>query len=230
VRNQIRFGRPIVTTTHGGYTLLLANNPFFYAYLRNAPWGSVWDGKELERAWSADAAPGTLADEVQKDRAAYAEALATIHNQPRTFLYACLVRVGCLFALIPHQVSLDEGTARRLARYAVGGWYLAEFLLVLGGIGAVTIAGRRRAARAGQRPAPPALGHGSPPLPYPSTGWLFGALLVGCFVAVHSLYWTDMRMRAPLVPVLGLAAAAGLGWIASWRNRRKPLQKNDLKA
>ncbi|MGD9648103.1 MAG: ArnT family glycosyltransferase, partial [Pirellulales bacterium] len=29
-RNWIELGRPIVTTTHGGYTLLLANNPGFY--------------------------------------------------------------------------------------------------------------------------------------------------------------------------------------------------------
>ena len=35
IRNQLQFGRPIVTTTHGGYTLLLANNPEFYDWLRS---------------------------------------------------------------------------------------------------------------------------------------------------------------------------------------------------
>ncbi len=34
IRNWVQFGRPIVTTTHGGFTLALANNPEFYAHLR----------------------------------------------------------------------------------------------------------------------------------------------------------------------------------------------------
>ena len=34
IRNQRVFGKPIVTTTHGGYTLLLGNNPSFYEWLR----------------------------------------------------------------------------------------------------------------------------------------------------------------------------------------------------
>jgi 4-amino-4-deoxy-L-arabinose transferase-like glycosyltransferase len=215
VRNQIRFGQPIVTTTHGGYTFLLANNPFFYEYLRTAPWGTVWEGKELDRAWLAKAPPDALADEIRADRMAYAEALATIRNEPGMFLYACLVRVGRLFALMPHQVSPHEGAAKRLARYAVGIWYLVEFLLVLGGISAAAAAGLAR-----RRP--------SAVLPYPISGWLFSVLLVGSFAVAHSIYWTDMRMRAPLVPVLGLAAAAGLGSIAGWMNRRKSFGHNCL--
>ena len=42
IRNQIVVGRPIVSTTHGGYTLLLGNNPSFYDHLRTAPRGTVW--------------------------------------------------------------------------------------------------------------------------------------------------------------------------------------------
>jgi len=41
VRNQVQFGRSIVATTHGGYTLWLGNNRSFYDYLREAPWGTV---------------------------------------------------------------------------------------------------------------------------------------------------------------------------------------------
>jgi len=40
--------------------------------------------------------------------------------------------------------------------------------------------------------------------------WLWGLLLVGCLLAAHTVYWTDMRMRAPAMPVIALAAAAGL--------------------
>ncbi len=39
IRNQVRFGRPIVTTTHGGYTLLLSNNPVYYSEVVLEPWG-----------------------------------------------------------------------------------------------------------------------------------------------------------------------------------------------
>ena len=51
IRNQIQFGRPIITTTHGGYTLLLANNPEFYHWLRWGQWGSVWRADQLN-AWN----------------------------------------------------------------------------------------------------------------------------------------------------------------------------------
>ena len=47
IRNQLQFGRPIVTTTHGGYTLLLANNPEFYEWLGSGRWGSVWRADRL---------------------------------------------------------------------------------------------------------------------------------------------------------------------------------------
>jgi 4-amino-4-deoxy-L-arabinose transferase-like glycosyltransferase len=41
-RNWVEIGRPIVTTTHGGYTLLLANNERFYDWTRDGAWGTVW--------------------------------------------------------------------------------------------------------------------------------------------------------------------------------------------
>jgi hypothetical protein len=44
--------------------------------------------------------------------------------------------------------------------------------------------------------------------------WVWGTLLVLSITAVHVFYWTDMRMRAPLVPVVCLAAAYGLATLA----------------
>ena len=41
VRNFREFDQPIITTTHGGYTLMLANNPEFYQWLRHGRWGSA---------------------------------------------------------------------------------------------------------------------------------------------------------------------------------------------
>ena len=76
IRNQIQFGRPIVTTTHGGYTLLLANNPDFYQWLRSGQWGSVWQADQFNAAWDRR----KPADELAADRQAYAEAWQTIRD------------------------------------------------------------------------------------------------------------------------------------------------------
>ena len=51
-RNYVQLGQFRFTTTHGGYTLLLANNPSFYRFLADGNWRNVWDSKELDEAWS----------------------------------------------------------------------------------------------------------------------------------------------------------------------------------
>ena len=130
IRNQVQFGRPIITTTHGGYTLLLANNPEFYQWLRSGPWGSVWGADGFNAAWNQR----KPADELQADRLAYAEAWQTICREPGTFVYACLVRLGRLWSPLPHQVVADETPLRRLSRYAVALWYVLEFLLAAVGL------------------------------------------------------------------------------------------------
>ena len=104
IRNQLQFGRPIVTTTHGGYTLLLANNPEFYQWLRSGPWGSVWRADQFNADWNRR----KPADELQADRLAYAEAWQTIRREPGTFAYSCLVRLGRFWSPLPHQVTADE--------------------------------------------------------------------------------------------------------------------------
>ena len=126
IRNQLQFGRPIVTTTHGGYTLLLANNPEFYGWLRSGSWGSVWEADQFNADWERRCP----ADELQADRQAYDEAWRTIRGEPGTFFYACLVRIGRFWSPLPHQLSPDETPLRRLSRYAVALWYVVEFLLV----------------------------------------------------------------------------------------------------
>ncbi len=40
-----RIGHPVWATTHGGYTLLLGNNPLFYEYLRSGGFGTTWDAE-----------------------------------------------------------------------------------------------------------------------------------------------------------------------------------------
>jgi 4-amino-4-deoxy-L-arabinose transferase-like glycosyltransferase len=253
VRNQVRFGRPIVATTHGGYTLLLANNPSFYEYLRHGPWGTVWDADPFNREWSRRAARGGPAEEIENDRRAYAEAWQNIRREPGMFAYSCLVRAGRLWAPLPHQVDPQEGPAKRWMRYLVGLWYLVE--LALAGAGLVALskgrAGPEEPARTKslcENPSPPA------PLPASGargagfrigsrrhtgtqaragirwwrTGWLWGILLAGCFTAVHAVYWSNLRMRAPLMPAVALAAAAGASWLAACVMKRNALRIHRL--
>jgi 4-amino-4-deoxy-L-arabinose transferase-like glycosyltransferase len=195
VRNRILLGRFVVGTTHGGYTLLLANNPWFYEHLRTSAWGSVWDSEEFGRAWGRRADGAQPRDEVSLDRLAYAQAWQNIRREPATALYASLVRAGRLWTPLPHQTASGGAAANRWARYAVGIWYAAELALAVMGLAVLA----RRAVV--QRFVPP--------------GWLAGLLLAASFTAVHTLYWSNMRMRAPLMPVVAMAAAGWVAWMAT---------------
>ncbi|MCX7426448.1 MAG: hypothetical protein NTW96_12605, partial [Planctomycetia bacterium] len=52
--------------------------------------------------------------------------------------------------------------------------------------------------------------------------WPWGALLIACVTAVHAFYWSDMRMRAPLVVVIALAATAGISRYRRGETESKP--------
>jgi len=187
VRNQLILGRPILTTTHGGHTLRLANNPQYFEHVRTHSWGSVWDSKTLERVVIDDEElrQSGQTREVLLDRRNYELAFAAIRSDPGGFVWATIDRLYKTWRPAPAQVSPDEGWKRRTLRWTVGAWYLLEFALVLVGLVAL---GRKAI---------------SPP-------WLFGAILLATFTLAHAVYWTDMRMRAPLVPVICLLAAAGV--------------------
>ena len=51
IRNLLVFGEPVWTTTHGGYTLALANNPVYYREVLNGPPGRVWTGHDQWLWW-----------------------------------------------------------------------------------------------------------------------------------------------------------------------------------
>ncbi len=186
IRNWVQFGRPLVATTHGGYTLLLANNTEFHEWLRSGEWGSVWAADDFNSRWKRRRPD----DEVAADRLAYAEAWRTIRRRPGTFAHACLVRLGRFWSPLAHRLSADESPARRLARWAAAGWYVLEYMFAA--YGAWLIFNRRRA---------PGTNAGAK--------YVWGLLLVGSLTAVHAVFWTDMRMRAAAMPVVALLAAAG---------------------
>lgn len=199
-RNWLQLGRPVAVTTHGGYTLLLANNQWLYRHLRAGGAMHTWDPAEFHQHWGQERGLLSPHDEVTADHVAYSQALAKMRSEPGTFLRAATARVSRLWQLAPHGGGQRETASRTAARWLIGAWYGVESLLTLLGLWAVC--GRK---------------WGGPPL-YAILGW--GVLLAATLTAVHALYWTDMRMRAPLAPWLAVAAAAATAWLAASLGRR----------
>lgn len=187
LRNQLVMGHPIVTTTHGGYTLLLGNNPVFYDEVARQPWGTVWSGASLER-WQRtmlgrmDADLGPAADEVAKDRWQRRGAQEAIAADPSGFAAAVVYRVRSFWSLSPRG-PVHEQVA--WLRRGVMAWY--------GGLFTFAAFGAYHAWRRG----------------FPGVGW--GLWFVVALQGVHLVYWTDTRMRLPLTPLLAIAAALGYG-------------------
>lgn len=206
VRNRWQFDRWIASTTHGGYTLLLGNNPDFYDYLRRGTPGQVWAPESTERlieqSLAASSEPARPVDpqlrtqldaeprdaEWREDRRLAQIAWGNLRSDPSGAVRASLYRIGQLWSPLPHATGEAESTAARGARYAVAAWYVGVF-------GAATFGLARRVGRGPgreRRLAP----------------WRAGVALCLVFTAVHSLYWSNLRMRAPLMPFVGLLAAA----------------------
>ncbi len=188
LRNQVTFGVPLLTTTHGGYTLLLANNRVFYRDVVSQPADTAWPGDSLQ-AWQIDLAAaihaelGPSAGEVAEDRLQSRWAWRYIREHPRAFLESTGYRVRSLWRLAP-QGSAATGLRVWLLR-AVAGYYLVLFLFAVAGLVRVFAAGN-------------------------VVQWLPLLLVLVTVQAVHLFYWTDARMRAPLVPVLALLAVSGV--------------------
>lgn len=235
-RNLRQFEHPIWATSHGGYTLLLGNNPPFFDYVRGGPIGVAWDPSEFFRAWrrreladprqrpfwtdGPDSAAAIAAnprwdeeqpppnDEVAQDRLAYETAKAAIRADFSGFLKSCVWRWTRLLGPMPQQptpqapapqapattpdsvpAAAPPGTPTgRLPSTAIAAvtiYYSGFTLLVLAGIW-----------RIGRRLLTPRYAAAI-------------ALLLSLF-AVHTFYWSNLRMRAPAVPALAIFAAIGL--------------------
>jgi hypothetical protein len=198
IRNMLVMGRPILTTTHGGYTLLLARNPAYTRAVVEQPWGAVWEGDAVQE-WKAslesemarekppiDVTHLSPAVEIARDRWMTQKAWNYIRREPFFALRSGLTLLGRFWNIVPMRTK-DAPVASSI-RAAIGTFYVAVFLAMLVGL--------IRVIRTGWR-----------------TWWPLLALVAG-FTFVHSLYWADMRMRAPLTPAIALLAAAGGTWLA----------------
>ncbi|TWT50618.1 hypothetical protein Pla22_33610 [Rubripirellula amarantea] len=227
-RNVGQMGHPIWGTSHGGYTLLLANNPKFYDYLRSGSWFSAWqtdsffdayahryDGDiRTEQFWDTDWTDvpvrslsndqqdqGNLGDqgmskvtEVNDDRMLYEGAKAVIRRHPVMFVYSCVVRTCRLWAPFPHLVA---GRSVLLSLIA-GLYYVAFFVAVIVGVKAMRHRYRHPIA------------------------WTSFALVLALTI-VHSVYWTNARMRAPATPCLAIFVAVAVCQLPQRWNLKKRL-------
>lgn len=190
IRNWIQIGKPVATTTHGGYTLLLGNNPVFYEVVVDQPWGTVWhyapEGKTqtdwiTQVKWERQKDIGIDASEVERDQWMYRRARQNIRQSPAMFLEACKLRFLRFWNVVPHKparTSFKETAA-------IGIYYSSLLLLFVAGIVRLFV-------------------HHGPRQLFPLL------LLCVAITLVHSVYWSNMRMRAPLTPAIAIIAMSAL--------------------
>lgn len=202
-RNVAVIGHPVWATTHGGYTLLLGNNPLFYRHLQQAGSFQRWDAEPFLNAYShrfdadpreesfwlrqwSSADPNPIQPPVNftehdDDRLSYESAMATIHRSPWMFAHSCLTRVYRLWTPIPFAA---EGRSL-WKRIAIGIYYSLLY--------AAALIGLIRLTR--------------------SSKW-FGlwpiVSLIATLTIVHAVYWSNMRMRAPAIPAIAIVAALAI--------------------
>lgn len=195
LRNQMALGRPVVTTTHGGYTLLLGNNPVFYQGVVNQPRGTVWRGESLEtwqQSLEVEMAQQSIVGELNRDDWMEARAWHNIAEDVPDFLRASWLRLRRLWNLVPSGEAAES--VPWFVRWGVGVYYGLTFF---GGVWAIIRFERENWVR-----------------------WLPLLLLLVSFSLVHTVYWSNVRMRAPLVPAIALLSAYGWAGLAGWRQQR----------
>lgn len=191
IRNLIVFQSPILSTTHGGYTLLLGNNPVFYEEVVQQPWGAVWSGESLDvwqKRLEQDIAQSDppIKTEQERDRWMYQRAKQNIAQQPDLFVQACLLRFKRFWNISPLMSSTI--TARPVIGWGIAGYYTSILFGCLGGLFLVIWNNEKK--------------------------WEPLIWLLFSFTLVHFFYWTNMRMRAPLVPAIALLSVYGWSQMA----------------
>ena len=174
-RNARALGEPVWTTTHGGYTLALANNPVYYAEVLDGPPGAVWSGPNQRLWWEGLNRATSGMTEPQADRFLFASGARMLVERPRDFARASLARLGRFWSVAPAGAVYPAPL-----RLATACWTVPLLVALIVGL-------RYRDVWA-----------------WPAVSAL---VCVAALCAVHAVFWTDMRMRAPIVPAIALIAS-----------------------
>jgi hypothetical protein len=187
IRNAVQFQKFIPATTHGGYTLALGNNPVFYKDVINGTDTFPWDGAALD-VWQQQMIAESQQDvrppanEPAMDRWYYKKATDAIKADPASFLKASFLRLQRFWAL-----TTADSKVHNRATPGVSVWYG----LLWCGLVMERVSAWRRGKTLQTAPV----------------GDLWLAVL--SFMLMHTVYWTDTRMRAPLMPILIVLSCCG---------------------
>jgi hypothetical protein len=149
--------------------------------------------------------------EVADDRLASEVAWETIRQDPSTFVKSCLVRMSWFWAVTPYRSG-----AASVMIVAIGLWYSVLFAGIVLASGVLL---SQRWGKGGLRKAFGVLLIGLTSLRL----WVPAFSLVVSLQLVHLIYWSNMRMRAPLMPVLYILFAVGLFFAFESMRRGKSL-------
>jgi 4-amino-4-deoxy-L-arabinose transferase-like glycosyltransferase len=187
IRNWVVMGKPILATTHGGYTLLLANNDSLFQHQSQAFWPSAWTRDEQFIRWDNAAIEQAIQQHSQRhweltyDQLCRDKALKDISAHPAGFVKASLLRLIELWRPLPNQIDPHESTLSAVVRYLIAFWYTVVMIMAL--VGFV-----RLGARVIQTP------------------WCWVLLICVVLTAIHLVFWSNMRMRSPAMPIVYLLA------------------------
>lgn len=234
LRNYREFHIPTPMTTHGGYTLLLANNNFLYDFNKeHRPWEARWEAEDFHQWWEAkraevftekNIASDSKEAELLQDQLAKTEAIKVIKDRPRDFWRAMAIRVGNLWQFLPYQTSKEESTVKGYARYAIGGFYALEFLLMIYGLGYLCLSWTKNQSSEKSKKKNRQISENTGLEKNKITEntekenvdrdrsafWFWPILLILSVQIPHLLFWTNMRMRAPII--IAVALLCGLLW------------------
>lgn len=190
IRNVLQFQQPILMTTHGGYTLLLGNNETFYQQVVNARRGATWQDDSLNN-WQAETERSLAEMRISPTDEVARD--TTLGQLARSWIMNNPRKFlhACLLRIQRFWAcwpSSSTGVPSWLQQL-VGVWYVCVIVLALTG------AFRWRSLWPGC--------------------WPLGILVVA-LTLVHTVYWSNARMRSPVIPVISLATAAAF---QSSRNR-----------
>jgi 4-amino-4-deoxy-L-arabinose transferase-like glycosyltransferase len=184
IRNWLVFGQPMITTTHGGYTLLLGNNAEAYRKEVARPFGTLWDSRAWQRSLEAELQRNGIAtaDEVARDRWMSLQARDWIAQHPGEFLSACWLRIRRFWNIAPS--GADAASQPRVVLWGVAFFFAIELTAA-----AVGLARFKRDQWA---------------------DWFPLLMLIVSFSLLHVVYWSNLRMRAPIEPALALLAVSSM--------------------
>lgn len=179
VRNTIVLNAPVFATTHGGYTLLLSNNPEFYQEVARADWKTVWDSEPWQESLQRDLQTADVTGERATDRWMYNRAVANMRADPAGCALSCLVKFRRLWSFVPL-----VGAENPAVRWGVAGFYVLVFAGAISSVFCEADADKRLAFAA---------------------SWI----MIVAFTGVHLFYWANTRMRAPLISPLAILTTFG---------------------